>query len=116
MAEKLVMVNWNFVELKCGYEHRSNNGKEYNPPMEVKQGHEGTYYDCPDEHCINRIPMLAYEKIINEAMRIINEGYAERGYTWTMKSSRQMYELTVFNYKPDVKIVIGVKNLTIRKR
>ena len=116
MEEKLVMVSWNFVELKCGYEHRNKNDKPYNPPMEIKQGVEGAYYDCPDEHCPNRIPLLTYEKIIKEAMRIINEGLTERGYTWKLKASRQMYELTVLNYKPDVKIVIGVKNLTIRKR
>lgn len=116
MTEKLCQVSWNFIELKCGYTHYNENGKPWNPPMIVKQGQEGAYYDCPDDHCVNRIPMLTYEKLIQECINLINEGKAERGYTWKFKGSRQTYELTVFNYKPNQKITIGIKNLTIRKR
>lgn len=116
MTEKLYMVGWNFVELKCGYTHKNKNGKDYNPEMKIVEGTESAYYKCSEEHCMNRLPLLAYEKIMQESIRIINEGLVSKGYTWTVKCARQTYELTVFNFKPDIKITIGVKNLTLLSR
>lgn len=109
-------IPWNFIELKCGNEHFNENGKMYNPPMEIKSGTAGAYYDCPEDNCHNRIPPIVYEKLMEMVTNIINEEKADRGYTWTAKISRQIYEFEVLNYKPDEKITIGIINTTIKKR
>lgn len=116
MGNKLLFMSWNFVVLKCGYDHYNEQGKKYNPLMEIKEGTVGAYYDCPDEYCPNRIPMLAYEKIMEETRKIIDTDNVQIGYSWKMKCARQNYELTVLNYKEGEKIVIGIKNLTLRKK
>lgn len=114
--ERVVMIPWDFIELKCGYTHYNENMKPYNPPMVIKEGIESAYYDCPDEHCINRMPPAAFEKLLETVKELISDGKAIRGYKWKQKISRQNYEFEVLNYKCDKKITIGVKNLTIRKR
>lgn len=114
--EKVVMLPWDFIEFKCGYTHLNENGKPFNPPMTIKEGLESAYYDCPDEHCINRVPPIVYEKLIEKVMDLISNKKAIKGYVWTQKIARQSYEFEIFNYTKDKKIVIGVKNLSIRKR
>ena len=114
--EKLVMVSWDLIRLKCGFSHKNADGKPYNPEMIIKEGVEGAYYDCPDEHCPNRIPLMVYEYLLKAAMELINEGKAVRGYVWEKKIARQCYEFEIYNYKPDEKVVIGIRNLSVRKR
>lgn len=116
MDEKLVMLPWDFIHLKCGFTHTAPSGKLYNPEMEIKEGMEGAYYDCPEEHCTNRIPPLVYEYLLQESMALINEGLAKRGYCWKKKVARQYYEFEIYNYKPGEKISIGIRNLSVRKR
>lgn len=114
--EKVVMLPWDFIELKCGYNHINENGKPYNPEMIIKEGSESAYYDCPDEHCINRIPPIVFEKLLEKVKELISDDKAIKGYVWKQKISRQNYEFEIFNYKSDKKITIGVKNLSIRKK
>ncbi|MCR5480357.1 MAG: hypothetical protein K6F27_10965 [Ruminococcus sp.] len=116
MTEKLYKVGWNFIDLKCGYAHYDKDGKEYNPRMRIVEGAESAYYDCPDDHCVNRIPLLAYEKILTECVNLINNGLAKEGYVWKMKCARQTYELCIYKNKQESQLSVGIKNLSIRKR
>lgn len=116
MKEKLVKVKWDFITLKCGCGHHDDKGVPYYPHMKVEEGIEGAYYDCSKEFCINRIPLLAYEKILDEVVDLINEDKLVNGYSWKVRCARQSYALMVLNYKHKEKVIISIKNTTLRKR
>jgi len=104
--DKLATVPWKFLRLVCmGHDAEK-------PELVLENTHKGPYYRCSKEDCAVSIPAVLYEKLLDNAVKVLNEKGAVLGYTWNRQAMRHIYSFTILEYDHEAGLTIGVKRLT----